>query len=190
MGYWTMMFLVGVLTGTVTASTTSYQFKDNCDFRLHTLRRGDTGVVRFSGHRLPGPHCSIGFRGKNNSTTVCMISQPPFTLNGIGPTLTLSQGSGHINSKSYSFLNINSPSRYCTSGGRYLNIALDNANSGSATSRNRGYFTLKVTANYPSSSSNDHVPTIVIVAPAAGGVLFIVMVIVFVGVLRRRRRIN
>ncbi|XP_069141739.1 uncharacterized protein [Argopecten irradians] len=160
MGYWTMMFLVGVLTGTVTASTTSYQFKDNCDFRLHTLRRGDTGVVRFSGHRLPGPHCSIGFRGKNNSTT------------------------------SYSFLNINSPSRYCTSGGRYLNIALDNANSGSATSRNRGYFTLKVTANYPSSSSNDHVPTIVIVAPAAGGVLFIVMVIVFVGVLRRRRRIN
>ncbi|XP_033744611.1 uncharacterized protein LOC117330439 [Pecten maximus] len=190
MDHWSVM-LIAVLAGTVTASTNTFQFRYNCGFLVHTLLKNEVALVRFSGLRLPESHCSIGFRGSHNETTVCVVSQPPFTLSLTGPTLILSQGSDHVHRKTYSSLSIVSPSRYCTSGGRYLNIALDNGNSGSSTSRDRGYFALKVTANYPSPSRpSDGLPVVVIVAPVAGSVVFIAMVIIFFVMYRRRMRVN
>ncbi|OWF56558.1 hypothetical protein KP79_PYT12034 [Mizuhopecten yessoensis] len=154
-GYFTLQ--VTVLQHSPPSPTPGHSdlFKDNCDFRLHTLGKNDVGTVRFSGARLPRLHCSIGFQSQSTAHSVCVVSQPPFTLNVFGPRLTLSQGNGQVYSKSYTFLSIVAPSRYCTSGGRYLNIALDNANTGSSTSRDRGYFTLQVSVEktQPSPSS-------------------------------------
>ncbi|XP_060062974.1 uncharacterized protein LOC132543484 [Ylistrum balloti] len=187
MGYIWSLISVVLLAGFVTASKTSYQFKNNCKFKLHTLGKSDVALVRFSGSRLPSSNCSIGFRGVRNESSLCVVSKPPFTLNGLGPTLTLSQGSSYINSKSYNYLSIISPSRYCTSGGRYLHIELDGGNIGSSKSRDRGYFTLEVTVT-SSSSPSKRLPIAIIAGPVAGGVTLSTVVFIIFRVLRHRRK--